>query len=167
MNNQELLFKQFKPMLQKAAWNIKRKYRFIDYADIQSEAYAIFCETLQKFNPEKASSSTYLYSRLQKLNRKYGYVNKEKIYYESNSENDLNGICSLPVFEKVMERIDSKLRLSEDARHILNFITSRCWEVPGIVQLRPTYYATKRWYHYGEKWEYARFDRAWKEIKVS
>lgn len=62
------LFNQFRPMIEKAAWHNVKKYKCLELEDIRSQAYLVFVEALQTYDPSKASFSTYLYNRLKTVN---------------------------------------------------------------------------------------------------
>jgi RNA polymerase sigma factor (sigma-70 family) len=68
MEGKEKLFKQYRNMINKAAWYFTRKIKKCNdrdtFEDLQAEGFLIFCKAVDSFNPEKASFSTFLYTCL-------------------------------------------------------------------------------------------------------
>jgi len=64
MNQPEL--KDYKGIINKQSWAYAKKY-LLDFEDVQSQAFVIFCEALQKYDDRRASFSTYLWHRLRML----------------------------------------------------------------------------------------------------
>lgn len=158
----EALFEQYKPMINKAAWQCRRKYKFIEFEDLQAQCYLIFMECLSRFNPEEASFSTFLHYRLKTINdycicqlRRISR-NVEKIEPVDNRQFD--------TFKQILDGIELDIVLGRDARTILDFIVRRRWETPGR-NWKPSYHSTRRWYRYMYGWDTKRFDEAWKQLQ--
>jgi hypothetical protein len=176
----EIVFFNYKPMIEKSAWHYHRIYG-LEFVDIQAQGYLIFCEALNKFDYDKASFSTYLFNELKRLNhycreqyiRKYKSVQRIKhnhirgyghnifinrLYVEETIKYDYK------VFEKVLNKIDYEISLSDDAKDILQYILSREWEdvetnwIPRFSYIKMVY-ATKGWAG-------NRIINSWNEIKL-
>lgn len=71
------MFKKFERMLYSRAWFYSIAYR-IDFEEVQSQAFLIFMEALERFDPLRGTDfSTFLYWRLQTLG---DYCKAEKRY---------------------------------------------------------------------------------------
>jgi hypothetical protein len=159
-------FNQFRPMVERAVWKYSKKYH-LEYEEISGQGYLIFCEALGKLNPDKASFSTYLYNELNRLDnyckceyrknkksvqrikhnhvRGYGHnIFINRLYVEETIKYDYK------VFEKVLNKIDYEISLSDDAKDILQYILSREWEdvetnwIPRFSHIKKVY-ANKGW----------------------
>jgi len=73
--NQDQLLKQNEKLIYKQSWHYARKYN-MDFEDIKSEAFEIFCKALDRFEEDRASFTTHLYYRLRGLN---DYCKKQNI----------------------------------------------------------------------------------------
>jgi hypothetical protein len=173
-------FLQFHPMVEKAVWKYSKKYH-LDREEVSGQAYLIFCEALEKLNPDKASFSTYLFNELNRLDnyckceyrknkksvqrikhnhiRGYGHnIFINRLYVEETIKYDYK------VFEKVLNKIDYEISLSDDAKDILQYILSREWEdvetnwIPRFSYIKMVY-ATKGWAG-------NRIINSWNEIKL-
>lgn len=64
---QEMYFNQYRKMIENAAWKASRIFR-MDVEDLRAQAYLIFCEAIERYDPGKASFSTHLFNRLRTIN---------------------------------------------------------------------------------------------------
>jgi len=173
-------FNQFRPMVEKAVWQYSKKYH-LDYEEVSGQGYLIFCEALEKLDPSKASFSTYLFNELERLD---GYCRKE---YRKNKKSvqrikhskvrgyghniyinrlypDNSTIYNYSIFEKVLDKMDYEISLSDDAKDILQYILSREWEdveknwVPRLSYIKKVYM--------DKGWKNSRILRTWQEIKL-
>lgn len=159
------LFNQFKPMMLKASWIYKRKYPNVEFSEIKSMAFEIFVKTIDKYDSNKASFSTYLFNNLKRLNKycKDENIKESSIGITPKLEIEMEEV-NFDNFIRTMEIIDSKVSLSNDAKEIVQFIEERVWEIPGYQYIRPTWNSVSRWYkYYG--WTNKRIRRAWIEIE--
>jgi RNA polymerase sigma factor (sigma-70 family) len=62
----EKLFNQYENMIYKQSWHYANKFN-LDYNDVQSEAFIIFCKAVESFDERQAQFSTYLYNKLKSL----------------------------------------------------------------------------------------------------
>ena len=173
-------FNQFRPMVEKAIWKYSRKYH-MDREDVSGQAYLIFCEALKRLNPSKASFSTYLFNELNRLDNyckceyrknlksvqriKYNHIRGyghnifiNRLYVEETIKYDYK------VFEKVLNKIDYEISLSDDAKDILQYILSREWEdvennwIPRFSYIKKVYI--------NKGWTGNRIINSWNEIKL-
>ena len=180
-NETEIKLKQYLPMIEKAVWYHYHKFH-LDKADLESQGFLIFCEAVKKYDKNLGSFSTYLTHELKRLNfysktefkhkykdvtrikmynkRGYGinvYVNKINIDESTPCESDYK--C----FEKVLDKIDYEVSLSQDAKEIVNYIISKEWE-DVEKNWKPRFSHIQKLY--SEKgWARTRIINAWKEIK--
>lgn len=76
--NQEQLFKSVEKLIYSQAWHYSKKFG-VDFEDIRSEGYEIFCKAVKKFDKGKdVKFSTYLFHQLRILGDKH----HQKKYYE-------------------------------------------------------------------------------------
>ena len=61
----EQLFIKHQKQINKAAWELTQKYQ-LEFEEVQAQGNLIFVESCYKWNPHKASFSTYLTDRLHK-----------------------------------------------------------------------------------------------------
>lgn len=173
-------FNQFRPMVEKAAWEYSKKYH-LDFSEIEGQGYLIFCEALEKLDPTKASFATYLYGELNRLDRycKNEHRNNLKsvqrikhpkvrgyghnIYINRLYTDDAT-IYDYSIFEKVLDKMDYEISLSGDAKDILQYILSREWEdveknwIPRFSHIKEIYGL--------RGWKNSRILRTWQEIKL-
>lgn len=166
MEQSEFLFIQYRPMIEKAVWKeVNRFGASIEYEDIQSQAYLLFMEAVNRYDPDEGSFSNFLHSELRRL--------KDYCYYQVRRTNNRISLehariprsqYSYDTFIKAYELAESIIQLSKDSREIINFIISRVWEIPGDFRIRPSLRSVSRWYVYGKGWNRGRVKKAWKEI---
>jgi hypothetical protein len=166
-------------MVEKAVWKYSKKYP-LDYSEVQGQGYLIFCEALEKLDPQKASFSTYLYNELNRLDnycrceyrknlksvqrikhskqRGYGhnlFINR--IYTDERME------YSYSIFSKVLNKLDYEISLSDDAKKIVQYIVSREWENVGV-NWKPKLSHIQEKYQ-KEGWDISRIKKTWNEIR--
>lgn len=164
MENLESLFKQYKPMIHKAAWRLAKKYG-LDFDDITSRGYDIFMKTAQKFDESKSSFSTYLYHNLHDLENQCKRQFRKNKKFESLESMDCPNFLDFQTFQNTVIRIESTLPLSPQAKSILEFILHRDWEYEaGKRPYKPSMSFTIEVY---KKKGYKKCEilRAWKELK--
>jgi hypothetical protein len=172
-------FNQFRPMVEKAVWKYSKKYH-LDFTDVEGQGYLIFCEALEKLDPSKASFSTYLFNELERLEQ---YCKKE---YRKNNKSiqrikvarkrgyghniyinrlypDNSTIYNYSIFEKVLDKMDYEISLSDDAKDILQYILSREWEDVEKNWIPKLSYVKKVYMDKG--WKNSRILRTWQEIR--
>lgn len=161
-------FKKHQKMLEKAAW-VSAKTWHIDIEETRSQAYLIFCEAMEKYDPTRAKLSTYLYGQLQMLN---DYCAKQKTEELGTTDDLTFEIVGTNVFghqyaemANAMERLETALELSRDAQEILSAIIGREWETPGSVPYRlPRKNTMIRWYK-KLGWTAKRVSISWEEVR--
>jgi hypothetical protein len=165
-------------MVEKAVWKYSKRYH-LDFAEIEGQGYLIFCEALKKLNPNKASFSTYLYNELNRLDNycKNEYrknlksVQRIKKCSHGYGKNlfinrlypEMNDVCDYNVFEKVLDKMDYEISLSDDAKDILQYILSREWEDVNVNWI-PRFNHIKKVY-VSKGWTGNRIMKTWQEIR--
>jgi hypothetical protein len=129
-------FEKYVDLIRKRAHEYSEKYN-IDYSEMESQGFLIYCECLEKYDPDKAKFTTYLYIQLNRLNdfaktykRQKGlylqdYFNPEhevEDYEERMISKDYN---SPQIIDFLTE---AKKELSEEAFKLIVWIVKREWE---------------------------------------
>jgi len=113
--------KQYEPMLNSQAAFYAKKYK-LDFDEVKSQAYLIFCETLEKYDNRKASFTTFLYARLHDLNRLAYSESASRIFYDSG-ETDFDKI-PFTYFSNYSPVEKAKGKISPDAFTTIKVIAS-------------------------------------------
>lgn len=132
-------FEKYVDLIRKRAHEYSEKYN-IDYSEMESQGFLIYCECLEKFNPDKAKFTTYLYIQLNRLrdfariyNRQQGYLIQD--YFQPQIEDEENANLeyeivsinyNLPELNEFLS--EAKQELSEDAFKLIIWIVKREWE---------------------------------------
>jgi len=163
-------FKQFEPMVEGAAWKAHKQYG-LEHDDAKGMAYEIFCTTLRRHDPERASFSTYLYGSLDRRLKNYAmrYLqkhNRKQLPRIDNIDDMQITDYRYSLFSTTMDKLEESLGLSDDAQEIIDFIISREWEIPGCGMNRvPRISYTVTWFR-AHGWKVERVKKAWQEIKA-
>lgn len=133
-------FEKYVDLIRKRAHEYSEKYN-IDYSEMESQGFLIYCECLEKYDPEKAKFTTYLYIQLNRLNdfaRTYNRQRGDLIqdYYknqiqdqEENSNAEEEIISRNYDLPKVLDFLkEAEQELSEDAFKLIVWIIKREWE---------------------------------------
>lgn len=130
-------FEKYVNMIRSRAWEYS-KASGIDYSELESQGYLIYCECLEKYDITKSGFSTYLYIQLNRLGdfvrtykRQKGvciqdYFGKDVQDSELNLEEEIESCeegLSLSSFLS-----EAKEFLSQDAFEIIEWIVLRSWE---------------------------------------
>ena len=164
-NVQENYFRDYRAMIENAAWNASRIFK-MDIEDIRSQSYLIFCEAVASFDPNKASFSTHLYTRLRTINDYC--VSQQRRNNTPEFPTMEAGIWwdHWYAFTDALERLESRLELSADAQEILAFILGREWENPNAESKRLPRFSMVKSIYRKRNWMPLRTKRAWDEIKT-
>ena len=140
------LFEKYANLIRKRAHEYSKKYG-VDYSELESQGYLIYCECLEKYDVSKSSFSTYLYIQLNRLGdyiktyqRQQGILIQD--YYANNADYDIDNDYEkmLPAREFSPAVVDflneAQEFLSESAYNLLNWIVGRSWE--GKNKRKPT-----------------------------
>ena len=147
MNKKQTLkyFNQYLPMIEKAVWSYSKKYG-LEREDIESQAFLIFCKATKNYDKTRACFSTHLTHELGRLGhysqmefrKLYKDVNKVKTKgktgYGKNVYTNRNEITEVPyydIFDRIIDKMDYEISLSDDAKKIVDYILSREWEIIG------------------------------------
>lgn len=139
------LFEKYAMLIRKRAHQYSKEFG-IDYSEMESQGFLIYCECLEEYDAEKSSFCTYLYIQLNKL-RDYAKMYKrqqgtliQEHYMTSKDDGNTNYeelIPSREVSPAVEDfMLEAKQELSENAYVLLTWIVSREWE--GKNRRRPT-----------------------------
>lgn len=111
----------------------------VDYSEMESQGFLIYCECLEKFDVNKSSFSTYLYIQLGRLGdfaktykRQQGFLIQD--YYANTLDYEIDNDYELlieqqkenPSLRLLLE--DAKNILSDNAFVLLKWILGRTWE---------------------------------------
>jgi DNA-directed RNA polymerase specialized sigma subunit len=167
MINSTEAFKQYQPLIESFTWKATKRYRYLEHDDIKQQAYLIFCEAIERYDPSRnAQFITFLYHRLRTLNDYCKFnrtVDSQIQLFDSDQEENVIDV-TFEQFEAAMGRLEESLELSEDAQDIIDYLISREWETPGINRV-PRLYSIKKYYRYWKGWMPKRTEQAWEEIK--
>lgn len=135
---EKALFEKYANLIRRRAHEYSKKYG-IDYSELESQGFLIYCQCLEKYDISKSSFSTYLYIQLNRLGdyvktyqRQQGVLIQD--YYSNemdyNIENDYETM--LPARELAPAVVDflneAKQILSDSAYQLLDWIIGRSWE---------------------------------------
>jgi hypothetical protein len=148
-------------MIDKEAWRYAKRYR-LDFEEVRSEAYLIFCEALKRYDSEQASFSTFLRSSMRRLGWPISYREVRRISKLeplSIEPGDSTYAPGLPAIDRLAFAAEE---LSDDAREIVLRAASGDFYDPN-----------RRSYKAGSKaavretlgWDPERTERAWGEAK--
>lgn len=164
------LFEKYANLIRKRAHEYSEKTG-IDYSELESQGFLIYCECLEKFDPSKAQFTTYLYIQLNRLNdfaktykRQQGVCIQD--YYSTNDcEVDENNyeemLPSRPDSPAVADFLnEAKEVLSNSAYELLVWIVGREWE--GKNRRTPTISMAVKYFHYTKQ----AVERAWEECRT-
>lgn len=161
------LFDKYANLIRKRAHEYSTKYG-IDYDEMESQGFLIYCECLEKYDISKAKFCTYLYIQLNRLgdyaktyNRQRGVLiqdhysnpNEEK---EKDYEQELQARDMLPVVKDFL--LEAKQTLSRNAYLLLEWMIGREWEgknkrTPSVAMAVKRFNVSKQ-----------AIERAWEEI---
>ncbi len=191
------VFKQWRPKIGAYARYIATKYD-IEYEDVKSQAYELFMKAINRNKNKDILPYPYLKKSLlplkqyaQKVKRQQSKVicvddfieNENDLFWSDSfssqvlesrhSQNNMVDIYKCPSFEEfqaAMERMEAKVKLSEDAQKLLEYITSRCWEIDprfmedGKETRRPYFGSTANRMFLEYRWNNRRTKKAWDEL---
>lgn len=157
------LFDKYVNMIKKRAHDYSSKYS-IDYSEMESQGFLIYCECLNNFDASKSSFSTYLYTQLSRLNdfaltyrRQKGVLIQDYFEENENFEQIIEARESIN-FDDFLD--DAKKELSENAYNLLLWILNREWEKkyktkPSILQAMQFFKMTRR-----------KIEKIWEECRM-
>jgi RNA polymerase sigma factor (sigma-70 family) len=73
--NKQQLFETNENLIYNRAWHYSKKYD-IDFQELKSEGYKIFCEAIERFEEKRSKFSTFLFHRLRTIE---DYCQREKL----------------------------------------------------------------------------------------
>lgn len=163
------LFDKYANLIRKKAHEYSTKYG-IDYDEMESQGFLIYCECLEKYDISKSKFCTYLYIQLNRLGDYaktycrqqgvliqdyYSNANEEK---EKDYEQELPSRDMLPLVKDFL--LEAKQTLSRNAYLLLKWIIGREWE--GKNKRTPT--VTMAIKHFNIKKEL--MENYWEEIRI-
>ncbi len=134
------LFEKYVNLIRKRAHTYSEKYG-VDYYELESQGFLIFCECVDKYDISKSASfCTYLYTQLNRLGdyvktykRQRGYLMQDYFAddnYDADAEENYES--TLPAREFSPDVFDflneAKESLSEAAYKLIVWIIGRSWE---------------------------------------
>lgn len=140
------MFEKYANLVRKRAHEYSDRYN-VDYDELESQGFLIYCECLENYDVSKANFCTYLYIQLNRLGdyvktylRQQGVLIQD--YYSNeadfNIENDYEQM--LPARENSIQLNDflraAKEELSNEAYEVIVWILGRSWE--GWYRRKPT-----------------------------
>lgn len=113
----------------------------IDYDELESQGFLIYCECLEKYDISKSSFCTYLYIQLNRLGdfvktykRQKGFLIQD--YYKNEADYDINNnyeeqirSCNYILLGRNQILREAKKVLSKDAFKVICWILGRSWEM--------------------------------------
>ena len=115
-------FEQYKKLIQKEAWKYAKKWN-VDYDEMESEGFFIYCKALKTWKPDKGSFATHLYFELMNLNR-FG----KEMYQQEHIRDNLDTKFTIDDIHYNTDWIDElKKELSDPAYKLLLWILSYEW----------------------------------------
>ena len=159
------LFDKYANLIRKRAWEYHKKTG-IDYEELESQGFLIYCECLEKYDISKSGFSTYLYIQLNRLgdfaktyNRQQGFLIQD--YYsnpneEKDYEQELQARDMLPTVKDFL--LEAKQTLSRNAYLLLEWMIGREWE--GKNKRTPTVVMAVKYFNVSKQ----AIERAWEEI---
>lgn len=132
----EGMFEKYVNMIRERAHQYSVKYN-IDYSELESQGFLIYCECLKRYDVTKANFSTFLFIQLTRLNdyaktykRQQGVTIQD--YYGSGENTDKNyeeEVVSREMSPTLNDFLaDAEKELSSDAFRLLVWIVRREWE---------------------------------------
>lgn len=177
------LFNKFRPMIESYVWKAKRKWKQYERDELQSQAFLLFCEALNKYDSSRnVKFSTFLYNELKRLNDYCKSELKKKISKNftiiniNYSDDYLKGFDCLYInipykfFDtyknrrELLEKEFEDINLSDDAKYILAALLSYEWNIPGYNR-KPSFHSLSLDLNYCFDWSKKRTGIAWNEIK--
>lgn len=130
------LFEKYVDLIRKRAHEYSKKHN-IDYSEMESQGFLIYCECLEKYDPDKAKFTTYLYIQLNRLNDFAKTYKRQKGLYlqdyfnpehevEDYEERMISKDYDLPKLKDFLN--EAKEELSSDAFNLLLWILKREWQ---------------------------------------
>ena len=130
------LFEKYADLIRKRAHEYSEKYS-VDYSELESQGFLIYCECLQKYDVTKSKFCTYLYIQLNRLGdfaktyRRQKGVLIQDYYSENNTderdyEQELTARESSPQLSELLKEAEQEL--SKNAFDVLVWIVKREWE---------------------------------------
>ena len=134
------LFQKYANLIRKRAHDYSKKFG-VDYDELESQGFLIFCECLEKYDISKSASfCTYLYIQLNRLGdyvktykRQEGCLIQDYFAFDGYDEDcEENYEMNLPATEFSPDVLDllkeAKESLSEAAYNLIVWLVGRSWE---------------------------------------
>jgi hypothetical protein len=134
----DVLFDKYINLIRRRASEYSEKCG-VDYEELESQGFLIYCECLEKYDCTKSNFCTYLYIQLNRLgdfartyNRQKGelvqdYYSNNKIENEVDYEQKIESIdYNLPSLEGFLKEAEKEISLR--AYQLLKWIVGKTWE---------------------------------------
>ena len=136
----EPVFEKYVNLIRNRAHEYSKKYG-VDYEELESQGFLIYCECLEKYDVTKSTFCTYLYIQLNRLGdfvktykRQKGFLIQD--YYKNEADFDIENnyeeqIPSVNYFLPGKNQLlrNAKKALSENAFQLICWILGRSWEM--------------------------------------
>ncbi len=162
----DISFESYKRMIWNKAHKLSKRYN-LEWNDVASQGYLIFVKTLRKFDPTKASFSTYLYHNLRDLNN-YCIKQQKLIGLELDYENLLSEniyLNDIENFNKVLSKVEENKELSKESIAILKYIIERDWEKPGMKPHKVSFSMVTNYFR-NKGWGQSILNDCWEELHI-
>jgi len=125
LRKKKIKFDDYVLMVRSRAGDFSRWYR-INYEEMESEGFLIFCKAIKEFNPARASFSTYLYRRLSGQLKDYCMSVRKKA--RKADKIFQTTICVQETFERSFDEIPLSESFMDYARDYLSPASYRILE---------------------------------------
>lgn len=147
-------FEQYVNLIRKSAHFYANKWN-IDYEEVESQGFLIYCQCLENYDVTQSKFSTHLSWELKRLNdfcktylRQRGNLIED--YFAQPTENDLSVVDIIPAYDENPTLTDllkeAVKNLSHEAYLMFEWILGRTWETKG--KLKPSITLAMNTFHY-------------------
>lgn len=153
----KLVFEDYVKLIRKRA-GYYSKVHGVEYSDVESEGFLIYCKALESYDPSKGLFSTHLYYELNRLGEYCLKVKKHSGFEMSEEQEAI--LETSPITATLNDLMDlAKDFLNADAYEVFSWIVNRKWECKG--RRIPTLATATS--HFG--WKGKRMRTAWNDCK--
>jgi len=172
----KIQFDNYVRMIRKWAWKYSKEYR-IEYSDVESQGFLIYCNAIQNHKPEKASFSTHLHINLRGRLKDYCTAEKAKKAQDIAIDDFIQNIASIGKADKKPLALGfdifaarehgcpvdelsryARMCLSADAYKVFNWALAEEYEKKPLLK-------DVQWFFFGTRgWKADRVKAAWVEM---
>lgn len=119
-------FEKYVDLIRNRAWEYHKKTG-VDYEELESQGFLIYCECLEKYDVSKSGFSTYLYIQLNRLGDfSKTYIRQKGVLIDDADTSDLINKEESVTQEDLLKF--AKDNLSLDAYSLIYWIIKRTWD---------------------------------------